>query len=171
MNKVRLITIILLAVLILSCGSVLDNVFGGMTDSPQEKSGNASSSAAVPKTKGDFTIGKNQELTGTWINPDYDNEGRSGMVVFELQNDGSYKYTAYDTSKGKGDVYKGTQVYLERWNDAEGNLFGKSSVTLDMGMQWKVIDKISADGNTIETVPGSDVIDSGHPQYSIYKRK
>ncbi len=171
MIKIRLLAIILLAGCIFSCGSLLDNVFGDIGDSPQEDSGNANSTAAVPEIKGDFTVGENQELTGTWINSDYDNEGRSGMVVFELQGDGSYKYTAYDTSKGKGDAYKGTQVYLERWNDAEGNLFGKCRVTLDMGMQWKVIDKMSADGNTLELVPNSDVIDPGNPQYSIYKRK
>ncbi|MBN1797835.1 MAG: hypothetical protein JW822_04635 [Spirochaetales bacterium] len=110
-------------------------------------------------------------IIGTWINADYNNDGRSARVDYIAGSDGTISYAAFDKADGSGNVYKGTVKYLERWTDTEGRQCGKSIVTLDLGMSWETLDRISADGKTLEVQSGVSEIDPKGPRYSVYYRK
>ncbi len=116
-------------------------------------------------------IPANQDIDGAWINPDYDNDGRSGKVVYTKTGEGMYNYEAVDKSDGSGNVYPGTAKYIERYIDSEGRLCGKSLVTLEGGMSWETLDRISADGNTLELQSGVTQINPDGARYSIYYRQ
>ncbi len=113
----------------------------------------------------------NQDIDGTWINPEYDSEGRSGKVIYIKTGEGMYYYEAIDTSDSSGNKYPGTVKYIERYIDSEGRLCGKSLVTLEGGMSWEALDRISADGNTLEVQSGVAQINPDGARYSIYYRK
>jgi hypothetical protein len=109
-----------------------------------------------------------QYFIGTWINTDYDGQGRSGMVVY-IQEDGeSITYSAYDNSDGSGNVYKGKVQILSEWTDDEGRIYTQSKVTLEDGMAWDTLSRISADGKTLEVQPEATEIDPNNSRYSIY---
>ncbi len=110
-------------------------------------------------------------VIGTWVNKDYDNEGRSGRVDYIANSDGTIGYAAYDKSDGSGNVYKGTVTYSKRWTDDQGRQCGKCTVTLDFGMSWETLDRISKDGKTLEVQSGVKAIDPKGPRYSVYYRK
>jgi hypothetical protein len=110
-------------------------------------------------------------IIGTWINPDYNNDGRSARVEYAANTDGTIGYAAFDKADGSGNVYKGTVKYLERWTDGEGRQCGRSIVTLDIGMSWETLDRISADGKTLEVQSGVKAIDPSGPRYSVYYRE
>ena len=110
-------------------------------------------------------------IAGVWTNPAYDGQGRSGRVVYTANADGSFNYTAYDKADGSGDAYKGKVVYKKTWKDAKGYLYGLSTVTLEYGMSWETLDRISPDGKTLEVEPGVKEINPKGPRYSIYFKK
>ena len=63
-----------------------------------------------------------EELCGTWINMDYDdNSHRATRVIFKP--DGKYEMFRYADSKLP--VYEGTYKIDEKWTDSEGNIFYK----------------------------------------------
>ena len=72
-----------------------------------------------------------QYFIGTWINTDYDGQGRSGMVVYIQEDDKSITYSAYDNSDGSGNVYKGSVQILSERTDGEGRIYIQSKVTLE----------------------------------------
>jgi len=109
-----------------------------------------------------------QYFIGTWINSDYDGQGRSGMVVY-IQEDGeSITYSAYDNSDGSGNIYKGSIQILSEWIDDEGRMYTQSKVTLEDKMAWDTLGRVSADGQTLEVQPEATEIDSNNSRYSIY---
>jgi hypothetical protein len=110
-------------------------------------------------------------VIGTWVNKDYDNDGRSGRVDYIANSDGTIGYSAYDKSDGSGDVYTGTVAYLERWTDDQGRQCGRCKVTLDFGMSWETLDRVSKDGKTLEVQSGVKTINPKGPRYSVYYRK
>jgi hypothetical protein len=105
---------------------------------------------------------------GTWINTDYDGQGRSGMVVYMQEDGGSITYSAYDNSDGSGNIYKGSVQILSEWTDDEGRIYTQSKVTLEDGMAWDTLSRISADGKTLEVQPEATEIDPNNSRYSIY---
>jgi len=109
-----------------------------------------------------------QYLIGTWINTGYDNQDRSGMVVYMLEADGTITYSAYDNSDGSGNVYKGSVQFLSKWFDDEGIVYAQSKVTLEEGMSWDTLSRVSADGKTLEVQPDATEIDINDSRYSIY---
>jgi len=108
-------------------------------------------------------------IVGAWENPDYNDEGRSARVVFSLNEDGTFTYLAFDRLDG-GDVYEGVATYIRTWIDEEGRSCGESTVTLNNGMSWNTLDRISVDGNTLEVQSGVRRINPQGPRYSIYYR-
>ena len=109
-----------------------------------------------------------QYFIGTWINSDYDGQGRSGMVVY-IQEDGeSITYSAYDNSDGSGNIYKGSIQILSEWIDDEGRMYTQSKVTLEDEMAWDTLGRVSADGQTLEVQPEATEIDPNNSRYSIY---
>jgi len=109
-----------------------------------------------------------QYLIGTWINTDYDNQDRSGKVVYMLEADGTITYSAYDESDGSGNVYRGSVQFLSKWNDDEGRSYAQSKVTLEDGMSWDMLSRVSADGKILEVQPDATEIDINDSRYSIY---
>ncbi len=109
-------------------------------------------------------------IIGTWTNSDYDGQGRSGMVVFEKSAGDSISYAAYDNSDGSGTAYYGDVHVKETWLDEQGRSVSRAVVTLDGGMFWETLYRISADGSTLEAQSGVDAIDPQGMTYSIYYR-
>jgi hypothetical protein len=168
--------VIILAVLTLlgSCYSLLESAVEGavaeeteeaITGSDSEsESGQAEANEPAPGAQ----AGGSHDIVGTWINPEYNDEGRSARVVYSLNADGTYTYLAFDTIEG-GEVYEGTVKYLKTWVDEQGRSCGESVVTM-RGMSWNTLDRISADGSTLEVQSGVREINPKGARYSIYYR-
>ncbi len=109
-----------------------------------------------------------QYFIGTWINTEYDDQGRSGMVVYIQEADGTITYSAYDNSDGSGNVYKGSVQILSERTDDGGRIYTQSKVTLEDGMAWDTLSRVSADGKTLEVQPEATEIDPDNSRYSIY---
>jgi len=90
-----------------------------------------------------------QYFIGTWINTDYDNQDRSGMVVYVQEVDETISYSAYDKSDGSGNVYKGSVQFLSKWTGDEGRVYTQCKVTLEEGMAWNTLSRVSKDGKTL----------------------
>ena len=130
------------------------------SESGQAESGGSASAAPVGEAHG---------IAGTWVNPDYNDEGRAARVVYTLNADGTYTYLAFDRIEG-GQVYEGIVKYQKTWIDEEGRSCGQSVVTL-RGMSWETLDRIAADGSTLEVQSGVRKINPNGPRYSIYYRQ
>lgn len=133
---------------------------GSTSDSTVESGGSASAAPQTSEAHG---------IAGTWVNPDYNDEGRSARVVYTLNADGTYTYLAFDTIEG-GQVYEGIVKYKKTWIDEEGRSCGQSVVTLG-GMSWDTLDRIAADGSTLEVQSGVRKINPKGSRYSIYYRQ
>ena len=167
-EKTIAMLIILFIVLLSSC--VTDQLFN--KKEPQSESENEQAEdVKEPVQEVLSEIPSNQDIDGTWINADYDNEGRSGKVVYTKTGEGTYNYEAIDKSDGSGNIFPGTVKYIERYIDSEGRLCGKSLVTLEGCMSWETLDRISADGNTLELQSGVAQINTDGARYSIYYRQ
>ena len=171
-RKGYLSAIVFLAVAVimaLGCSSV--SVIDALVKAPQEEKEKETEKAAE-EPSGETVVGSTGEgLIGTWINTSYDNEGRSGMVVYGEKSDGTIVYTAYDKSDGSGDAYEGTVSIESTSTDAQGRTLIQSTVALFGGMVWDTLARISADGSTLEVQSGVATIDPDGPRYSIYYRK
>jgi hypothetical protein len=132
---------------------------GSTSESGQAEAGGSVSAASV---------GEAHRIEGTWVNPDYNDEGRSARVVYSLNADGTYTYLAFERIEG-GEAYEGTVKYLKTWIDEEGRSCGQCVVTLG-GMSWDTLDRIAADGSTLEVQSGVRKINPSSPRYSIYYR-
>jgi hypothetical protein len=161
--------------LLISCSWIADAAIDSMIDHETEKAAaEAETEAAGSAAASSQTAPQNAEpsvhkVVGAWENPDYNNEGRAARVVFGLNDDGTYTYLAFDRLDG-GEVFEGTVVYQRTWVDEEGRSCGESTVTLNNGMSWNTLDRISADGNVLEIQSGVREINPQGARYSIYYR-
>jgi hypothetical protein len=151
--------------------SVMDAIIGEPEqEASTETVENAEEAQESPSTEmASGTAGEG--LAGTWINEDYNGEGRSAKVVYSQTADGSIVYSSYDNSDGSGNVYEGSVDIQEAEEDSEGRTFVKSVVTLDGAMSWETLFRISTDGSVLEVQSGTETIDPGGPRYSIYYRQ
>jgi hypothetical protein len=166
--------VVFLAVaVIMAWGCSSFSVVDTLVKAPQEEPAKEPEKAAEePAAEAEPMAGSTGEgLIGTWINNAYDNEGRSGMVVYGKKSDGTIVYTAYDKSNGSGNTYEGTVSIESTSTDAQGRTLIQSTVTLSGGMSWGTLARISADGSTLEVQSGVKTIDPKGPRYSIYYRK
>jgi hypothetical protein len=156
-----------------SCSSMIESITESMTMGADDDSGNAQPGPGETEEEPVDVSGipGEQDIAGAWINKEYNNEGRSAKLVYKRNPDNSYSYTAYDKTDESGNVYKGRVVYSKRWFDDKGNLLGESKVTLEGGMEWKTLDRISKDGSTLEVQSGVAKINPSGPRYSIYYRE
>ncbi|MFW6138726.1 MAG: hypothetical protein ACOC7U_06110 [Spirochaetota bacterium] len=160
-------------VLLVGCSGVMESVIGEQPPQQEQKKAatDAGSEADGPEHAEQSGEAGALEVTGTWVNTEYDGQNRSAMVVYKRRADGSFSYTAYDNSDGSGNVYKGTVRYQKTWTDDQGRRLGRSVVQLEGGMSWNTLDRISVDGSTLEVQSGVDQIDPNGPRYSIYYRQ
>jgi hypothetical protein len=142
------------------------------TETEEAITGSASGSESEQAETGEPAsvkqAGEVHEIAGSWVNPEYNDEGRSARLVYSLNADGTYTYLAFDRIEG-GEVYEGTVKYQKTWIDEEGRSCGRCVVTLN-GMSWETLDRIAADGSTLEVQPGVRKIEPEGPRYSIYYR-
>lgn len=157
-----------------SCFSLIENAVEGSVAKETEEAITGSGSTSEPTAESGGSASAASQgsdahaIAGTWVNPDYDDEGRSARVVYTLNADGTYTYLAFDRIEG-GQVYEGTVEFQKTWIDEEGRSCGQSVVTLG-GMSWDTLDRIAADGSTLEVQSGVSKINPKGPRYSIYYR-
>ena len=176
MNRFLLILIVLLCMGLLIVGCSGESVMDAFLSKPEEEETTTetveSTEQAEETQTAEITAGSEGEgLIGTWINEDYNGDGRSAKVVYTQKADNTIIYSSYDNSDGTGNVYEGTVDIKEMKKDAEGRVLGKSVVTLDGAMSWDTLFRISADGSTLEVQSGTESIDAKGPRYSIYYRQ
>ena len=158
-----------------SCYSLIESAVQSAVAAETEEaitgSGSTSESgqAEAGGPKSDSSVGEVHGIEGAWVNPDYNDEGRSARVVYSLNADGTYTYLAFDKIEG-GQAYEGTVKYLKTWTDEEGRSCGQCVVTLG-GMSWETLDRIAADGSSLEVQSGVGKINPNGPRYSIYYRR
>jgi hypothetical protein len=153
-----------------SCSSMIESITGSIAGGEKEDETGAATAETEEAGTEPSDIPKTQDIAGVWINKDYNNDGRSAKLVYTLKSGNTYSYKAYDKADGSGDVYTGSVTYSKRWSDGKGNLLGNSKVTLEGGMSWETLDRISKDGKTLEVQSGVTAIDPSKPRYSIYYR-
>ena len=168
---------VLAAALLSSCYSIFDAAVDSMIDRETDKAAAEARAEAEAKAEGDSPQAPPRNIdpsvhriVGAWENPEYNAEGRSARVVFSLNADGTFTYLAFGRLDGSGEVYEGTVVYTRTWIDDQGRSCGESTVTLNNGMSWNTLDRISVDGNTLEVQSGVRTINPKGPRYSIYYR-
>jgi hypothetical protein len=166
--------ILAILAILASCYSLIDSAVEGAVGKKTEEAvtGSGSTSESGQQEAGGpasaASLGGAHGIEGTWVNPDYNDQGRSARVVYSLNADGTYSYLAFDTIEG-GQVYEGSVKYLKTWIDEEGRSCGQCVVTLG-GMSWETLDRIAADGSTLEVQSGVGKINPDGPRYSIYYR-
>ena len=73
----------------------------------------------------EYIMQDNEELYGTWINPDYDETFNDGKIIHEP--DGVLR--AYDSATSKKDAWNAKYTITDRWVDVEGNIWYKWLLT------------------------------------------
>ena len=169
---VKSLTVFGLLAVLASCYSLIESAVEGAVaaeteETISESAGDSDQESVENAETGD--VG-DHNIVGTWANPEYNDEGRSARVVYSLNADGTYTYLAFDRVDGSGTVYEGTVKYLKTWIDEEGRSCGQCIVTLNKGMSWKTLDRIGADGSTLEVQSGVRKINPKGARYSIYYR-
>lgn len=162
------VIIFLVFILMGGCSSIVDNVIGGAF---KESKDTEESQSETEEKKVSVPADSDQAVIGTWINKDYNSDKRSAKLVYTANSDGTFSYVVYDNTDGSGNKYEGTVTYKEQWTDSQGRLYSKSIVKLLGGMSWEALDRISADGKTLEVQSGVTEINPKGPRYSIYYRE
>ena len=173
LSLLKLAAVLGFLTILASCYSLIESaVEDAVAQETEEAITGSDSTADSGKTGGSAAaeaVGEAHPIAGTWINPDYNDEGRSARVVYTLNADGTYTYLAFDRVEG-GQVYEGTVEYVKTWIDEQGRNCGQSVVTLG-GMSWDTLDRIAADGSTLEVQSGVRKINPKGSRYSIYYRQ
>jgi hypothetical protein len=168
----KLLVILAILTTMGSCYSLIESAVGdsvaGETEKAITDSGSKADSGSAEISGSAEQAGDAHEIAGTWVNPEYNDEGRSARLVYSPDSDATYTYLAFDRIEG-GEVYEGTAEYLKTWIDEEGRSCGQCIVTL-RGMSWETLDRISADGSTLEVQSGVREINPKRSRYSIYYR-
>ena len=164
-----LLLLVFALALLQGCSTVLEKIVGepGRPADRESTEESATAEERTPLAGGSSA----QSIVGIWTNPAYNTDARSARLEYSPQGDGVFKYVATDTDSGGGKRYEGTVTYKERWMDSEGRICGKSDVDLSAGMTWETLDRISADGNTLEVQSSTREIDPQGARYSVYYRR
>jgi hypothetical protein len=100
----------------------------------------------------------NEELYGTWVNPDY-----PGNVDF-LQKWNMYRYGVSEGYKKVDDpavIGRGTFFFIEKWKDNEGNVwYTTNEMVSGATSTFYVLYKISKAGSVLENIWST----AGYPQ-------
>ena len=169
---VKSLTVLGLLAVLASCYSLIESAVEGAVaaeteETISESAGDSDQESVETAETGDV---EDHNIVGAWVNPEYNDEGRSARVVYSLNADGTYTSLAFDRVDGSGTVYEGTVKYLKTWIDAEGRSCGQCIVTLNKGMSWETLDRIGTDGSTLEVQSGVRKINPKGARYSIYYR-
>lgn len=118
----------------------------------------------------DYVVKENEELFGTWINTDYDDNWRCGKIVLTSNK----IYDEYAWSYGELPGQKCEFTINDKWADSDGNTFYKLTLTTS-GRTIFMISKINENGNIYEdvwsTIKMPTEIDTENVNYRIYYRQ
>ncbi len=169
---VKSLTVLGLLAVLASCYSLIESAVEGAVAAETEEATSESAGDSDQESEESAETGDvgDHNIVGAWVNPEYNDEGRSARVVYSFNADGTYTYLAFDRVDGSGAVYEGTVKYLKTWIDEEGRSCGQCIVTLNNGMSWETLDRIGADGSTLEVQSGVRKINPKGARYSIYYR-
>ena len=123
----------------------------------------------------DLKVFSNEELAGTWVNPDY-----TGFS-YNLQKYILYQWgyhEAYIKLNSDTLAYRGTYQLIDKWTDSNGNTLYKSIVRYEGGINISYeIGKISNDKTTWElafsyvSMPTEDDLNPDNANCRIYYRQ
>jgi len=90
------------------------------------------------------------EIYGTWINTEYPGTWTGGWQKIVHNTDGTYKnyMNATDTQP----AVDMNENVVEKWTDAEGNIWYKITWTFLSGEKYNELDRISNNGTVLEYV-------------------
>ena len=91
-------------------------------------------------------ISKDYEIYGTWFNPDYVDEVRAAVYVFNPNN----LYESYDTLEKEKLRYRCWYDITGKWIDRKGNIWCTLIYILNDGSWEYNLGKISNSGKTLE---------------------
>jgi hypothetical protein len=120
-----------------------------------------------------YVVKEDEELFGTWINPDYNNTGHCAKYVFHHNGKVEYYSATTDRAADHGEF-----VITNKWADVKGNICYTMIEEFPFwgtGRINYILAKISNSGKTLEfTWTHSDYpteIDPEHSRYNIYYRQ
>ena len=115
-----------------------------------------------------------EEFFGTWVNHDY-NTATSAAKVVRNPDGTALSFGTVDTAVVKT---RGKFSIVDKWKDAEGNIWYKAVTTWIMGgvvTTWYGLYKISNSGATMESVASRAEhpkdLSPKHASYKIYHRQ
>jgi beta-lactamase regulating signal transducer with metallopeptidase domain len=124
----------------------------------------------------DFVL---KELTGTWVNEDYNEPSLMASAKVIVEHDGSYLLFKYTQETNAATANKGKFFLEEMWTDPKGNIWYKARLEEDwaefLDELLYEMGKISNHGNDWELVWSSveypDEIDPNNANYRIHYRQ
>ena len=133
-------------------------------------------SCAAGKKASTTEIDIYKELSGTWINKDYDDPPGSWPIAkYVIERDGTFD--AYADSSSTSRTYFGEIIAIEeKWIDSEGNIWYKlTTENLVEKIQLYELGKIHSSGTVWEYISSSidypNEINPNHVKYRIYYRQ
>jgi len=92
---------------------------------------------------------EDEELFGTWVNPDYDASWIYAKIV--IKPDGIWE--EYSLTYSDRPIYKGEYTITDKWTDSDGYTFYKNIITgidKEYHRLYNVLSKIDKTGNVYE---------------------
>jgi hypothetical protein len=123
----------------------------------------------------DFEVFSNEELAGTWLNPNYTGfeYNQQKYIIYQW----GY-YEAYFKVNSDSPKYRGTYYLIAKWTDSDGNTLYKSILRYEGGVNyWYEIGKVSKDKTTLElafsyiSMPTEDDLNSDNANHRFYYRQ
>jgi len=96
-----------------------------------------------------YVAKEDEELFGTWVNPDYDASWIYAKVV--IKPDGTWE--EYSLTYSDRPIYKGEYTIADKWTDSDGYIFYKNSITRidkESYRTYYIMSKIDKTGNVYE---------------------
>ena len=117
---------------------------------------------------------ENEELNGTWVNPDYN----TSTIAAKIVNNPDGSRVTYGTTDSNVIRSRGEATIKDKWADAEGNVWYKVVSEYKLGglsSTYYSLIKVSNSGKTLEYVSSRagypKELSEKHPDYHIYHRQ
>jgi hypothetical protein len=123
----------------------------------------------------EHSIFNNDEIEGTWINPEY-RGGYTQEQKWVVYHWGYWE--SYSKVESTSYMYKGTFHTIDKWTDSDGNIVYKNIMRYSGGRDyWYEFGRISEDGGTWEysysnlNFPNESDLNIDNAHYRIYYRQ
>jgi hypothetical protein len=127
-------------------------------------------SGTVLAGESEYKAKDNEELFGTWVNMDYNDEMHAHMIIFKLG-----EYGIYSSANDNEPMWTAEYRISQKWTDAKGNIWYKYRFKAGaMGSGFELC-KISESGKTLEYIFSQweypKDLDANSEYYRKYNRK